>query len=102
MTDFIRVRFRDSGTEQSIPRPVAVDPDAYEVLDEPAVDHNLRVLDPVIADAPSLDDRTVEWLKGEIARRNEGRDEADQIPTQGNKPDLIKAIEADDNREGGQ
>lgn len=48
MPDFIRVRFRDSGTEQSIPKPTAVDEDAYEVLDEPAVDHNLRVLDPVL------------------------------------------------------
>lgn len=46
MPDFIRVRFTDSGTEQSIPRPVALDEDAYTVLDEDAVDHNGRVLDP--------------------------------------------------------
>lgn len=46
MPEFIRVKFRDSGTEQSIPRPVALDEDAYEVLDEDAVDHNLRVLPP--------------------------------------------------------
>lgn len=100
MPEFIRVRFRDSGTEQSIPKPPAIDEDAYEVLDEDAVDHNLRVLDPVVKTAPGLDDLTVPELKDEIARRNQGRDEADQIPTQGNKPDLIAAIAADDNREG--
>lgn len=46
MPEFIRVRFKDSGTEQSIPKPPAVDEDAYDVLDEDAVDHNLRVLPP--------------------------------------------------------
>jgi len=99
MTEFIRVRFRDSGTEQSIPRPVAIDEDAYEVLDQAAVDHNLRVLPPIVHDSSGKEPTKAELLE-EIARRNQGRDEADQIPTQGNKPDLIKAIEADDNREG--
>lgn len=98
MPEFIRVRFRDSGTEQSIAKPPAIDEDAYEVLDEDAVDHNGRLLDPVIATSPTLEDKTIAELKDEIARRNQGRDEADQIPTQGNKPDLIKAIEADDNK----
>lgn len=46
MPEFIRVRFKDSKTEQSIPRPVVVDEDAYEVLEEDAVDHNDRVLPP--------------------------------------------------------
>lgn len=100
MPEFIRVRFKDTGTEQSIPRPTALDTEAYEVLDEDAVDQNLRVLPPVLASAPTLAERTKDDLLEEIARRNQGRDEADQIPTQGNKPDLIKAIEADDNREG--
>ena len=95
MPEFIRVRFRDSGTEQSIPKPTAVDSDAYEVLDEDAVDHNLRVLPPVVRDAK---EPTKAELLDEIGRRNQGRDEADLIPTQGNKPDLIKAIEADDNK----
>lgn len=102
MPEFIRVRFRDSGTEQSIPTPSAIDSDAYEVLDEPAVDHNERILPPVVADAPTLDDLTVAELKDEIANRNAGREESDQIPTTGNKPDLIAAISADDNREGEQ
>lgn len=98
MPEFIRVRFKDSGTEQSIPKPVAADEDAYEVLDEAAVDHNERPLEPVVKTAPGLDEQTIPDLKAEIARRNEGRNEADQIPSTGNKPDLIAAIAADDNR----
>lgn len=46
MPEFIRVRFRDSGTEQSIPRPTAIDPKVVDVLDEPATDKNGRVLAP--------------------------------------------------------
>lgn len=102
MPDYIRVRFRDSGTEQTIPRPVAVDEAAYEVLDSDATDRNGRVLPPVVKSAPTAEEQTVAELKAEIARRNQGRDEADQIPATGNKPDLIAAIAADDNREGEQ
>lgn len=46
MPEFIRVRFRDSGTEQSIAKPSAVDETVVEVLDEPATDPNGRVLAP--------------------------------------------------------
>lgn len=46
MPEFIRVRFKDSKTEQTIPAPVAVDEDAYTVLDEDATDHNGRALPP--------------------------------------------------------
>jgi len=46
MSDFIRVRFKDSKTEQSVPRPHALDSEAYDVLDEDAVDHNDRPLAP--------------------------------------------------------
>lgn len=99
MPDFIRVKFKDSGTEQSIPRPVAIDQDAYTVLDKDAVDHNDRPLPPVVASAPTLDDLTVSDLKDEIARRNQGRDEADQISASGNKSDLITALTADDKKE---
>lgn len=52
MSEFIRVRFKDSKTEQSIPKPTALDEDAYTVLDEDAVDHNGRVLAPKLP-APS-------------------------------------------------
>lgn len=44
MPEFIRVRWNDSGTEQSIPKPTAIDEDAYTVLDEPATDRNGRVV----------------------------------------------------------
>lgn len=46
MPEFIRVRFRDSGTEQTIAKPPTVDPDAYDVLKEPATDRNGRLLPP--------------------------------------------------------
>ena len=102
MPEFIRVRFKDSGTEQTIAKPSTIDPELMEVLEDDAVDYNLRVLPPVVKSAPTLEDRTVADLKEEIAQRNEGRDEADQISASGNKSDLIAAIAADDNREGVQ
>ena len=102
MPDFIRVRFKDSGTEQTIARPAAIDTSLMEVLDEDALDRSQRPLPPKVKSAPGLEDRTVTDLKEEIARRNQGRDEADQISASGNKSDLIAAIAADDNREGVQ
>lgn len=39
---------------------------------------------------------TVSELKAEIAARNEGRDEADLVPDEGKKADLVAALEADD------
>lgn len=106
MPEFMRVKWRDSGTEQSIPKPGdpdAIDHEAYEVLDGDATDYNGREIDPVLPGEeppgePSLDDHTVDELKAEIERRNTGRAEADLIPTKGNKPDLIKAIQADDSK----
>lgn len=56
---------------------------------------------PVDADAESgsgYGDQKVADLKAEIAQRNEGREEADLIPGDGNKADLIAALEADDTR----
>ena len=44
--EFIRVRVKDSGTEQTIAKPAAVDPELYEVLNERATDHNGRALPP--------------------------------------------------------
>lgn len=46
MPEFIRVRVKDTGTEQTIAKPTAVDPEVYEVLKKPAVDSNGRVLPP--------------------------------------------------------
>lgn len=48
----------------------------------------------------SLDDLSKSELQEEIDRRNNGRDEADQIKPDGkNKPDLLKALQADDGKE---
>jgi len=38
----------------------------------------------------------VSQLRAEIAERNKGRDEADLIPAEGNKVDLVAALESDD------
>ena len=46
--------------------------------------------------APGYDEQTVSDLRAEIARRNEGRGEADQIPSDGKKADLVAALAADD------
>ncbi|MEU5668955.1 SAP domain-containing protein [Micromonospora sp. NPDC047753] len=37
-------------------------------------------------------------LKAEIERRNADRDEADRVSSEGRKPDLIAALQADDER----
>lgn len=55
-------------------------------------------------DASAADESTgyealkVDELKSEIDRRNEGREEADLIPSDGKKADLIAALEADDSK----
>lgn len=46
MTNWIRIRWNDSGTEQSIPEPVVLDKDAYTVLKDDALDHNGRPVPP--------------------------------------------------------
>jgi len=103
MPEFIRVRVKDSGTEQTIPKPDVVDEDAYEVLDKESVDHNGDPLPGLVAgqepEPTGYEAATVADLKAEITRRNADRDEADQVSPQGNKPDLIAALEADDNKE---
>lgn len=38
----------------------------------------------------------VDDLRAEIDRRNQGRDEADALSTEGKKADLVAALEADD------
>lgn len=51
------------------------------------------VVKPRVIDAKSM---TVDDLRAEIARRNEGRGEADQIPSDGKKADLVAALATDD------
>lgn len=52
MPEFIRVRVKDSGTEQTIAKPTAVDPEVYDVLNEDAVDSNDRPLPPKFPTTP--------------------------------------------------
>lgn len=48
----------------------------------------------------SYDDMRVAELRALIGERNEGRDEADLIPDDGVKADLVAALEADDEQHG--
>ena len=48
----------------------------------------------------SYDDMRVADLKALIGERNEGRGEADLIPDDGVKADLVAALEADDEQRG--
>lgn len=59
---------------------------------------------PAADPAPASDysAQKVDDLKAEIARRNEGRDEGDQLPATGNKSDLVAALEADDAASAGE
>lgn len=55
--------------------------------------------DPVAATSDGAVDyeaMTVAALRDLIQERNKGRDEADLIPTEGRKGDLVEALEADD------
>lgn len=52
---------------------------------------------PVPAEAPSPASPTIGQLRAEIDRRNEGRDEADRLPTDGKKKsDLLAVLQADE------
>lgn len=51
----------------------------------------------IVGQSEGYDALTIPDLRDEISRRNEGRAEDEQIAPKGaNKPDLIKALEADD------
>ena len=55
------------------------------------------VKDSAGAPSSSYSSLKVDDLRAAIDARNEGRDEADLIPSDGKKADLIAALEADDN-----
>jgi hypothetical protein len=58
-------------------------PSQYRPIDAPAAGEGYAAMK--VAD-----------LRAEIERRNEGREEADRLPSDGRKADLIAALEADD------
>jgi hypothetical protein len=54
----------------------------------------------IVAESDGYDALTIPALRDEISRRNEGRGEDEQVAPKGaNKPDLIKALEADDHNQ---
>ena len=102
MPEFVRVKL-PNGVEKTLPKNhPAVTAEGVEILDKPAVDPITRA---VVRDKVHVDLRppTARYqgmnraaLEAEIAARNEGRDEADRIPPNGNKPALVAALTADD------
>lgn len=55
-------------------------------------------LDETATEESGYEAMKVADLQAEIDRRNEGREEADLIPSDGKKADLIAALEADDTK----
>lgn len=61
-------------------------------------DLGYRSGDATATESTGYGDLKVAELKAEIDRRNEGRDEADLLSTDGKKDDLIATLETDDNK----
>lgn len=105
--DWVRVSDRDTGHRRSV-RRIQVPHGNYEVLDEPAIHDDpadSRYGDPLPpeygVDTPEPTGHaaaTVPELRAEIARRNTDRPEDARIVVggRGNKPDLVAALEDDD------
>ena len=69
-----------------------------DVRDDKVMDSSWEAVDGDTRAAESAySGQKVDDLKAEIERRNEGREEADLIPGDGKKADLIAALEADAN-----
>lgn len=101
MPEFVRVRL-SNGVQKSLPadHPAVTAEGVEVILDKPALDPVTGVLipdkTPVANGDSGYDAMTVAALKAEVASRNEARDEADHIPGNGNKSDLVAALQADD------
>lgn len=99
--EYVRVRY-ENGAEKSVPARRAKIL-GLTVIDGPALGNDGR---PLAMTRAALDEapdtayagQKVAELKAEIERRNEGRDEADLIPSDGKKADLVAALEADDGK----
>jgi hypothetical protein len=84
-------------------------PEAYELLDEPATDAGNNPLAPGAYEAPEelpgpYDGWKVDELKAEVDRRNVDRDPTGDayLDGSGKKADLITALTADDANQPGQ
>lgn len=91
---FTRVRLAESGAKVTVSRVR----DGMTVVDEPATDRRGAPLPAEYPEPLPYKDQKVEDLKAEVDRRNATRDEDNQIVVagKGNKPDLVAALEADD------
>lgn len=102
MSEWILAHDKDTGWVRPI-RPGELPHGNYEEVEGDVLDANYDPVAPYrFEEGPEVEGyeaATVAALKAEIERRNHDRDEDDQISTQGNKPDLIAALEADDNKE---
>jgi hypothetical protein len=110
-TEYLRVRQVDTDTGHiTVTRGMyEFNPDAYEILDEPATDAGNNPLPPGEYVAPEAqpsvyEDWLVADLKGEIDQRNALRDpEGDNyLDGSGLKADLVAALDADDANQTGQ
>ena len=106
MTDFVQVKLENGG--QAVVAASFAERHDLKVLDKPATDSRGKPLPPKSpadlepATAPGYDSLTVAELKAAIEQRNAVRDEDAQIPTSGNKADLVAALEATDESEEDQ
>lgn len=111
-TEYLRVKQVDTDAGPiTIPRSMyEFSPDAYEVLEDAAVDSGNNPLPPdtVLAEQPEpagvYDGWKVDELKAEIDNRNTDRDPAGDtyLDGSGKKADLVAALEADDANQSGQ
>jgi hypothetical protein len=67
-----------------------------EVRDDKVMDTSWELVDDAANGADGYSAMKVADLRAEIARRNKDRHEADCLPDDGRKADLIAALEADD------
>lgn len=113
-TDALRAALRERGQDDQGDRDALVDrlfPWEDRVADASYVAHHFKVED-VEELSPEVDDdqgedyysRTVAELRAEVERRNGERGEDDEpvtVEEPGNKPELVAALEADDERANG-
>jgi hypothetical protein len=69
-----------------------------EVRDDKVMDSSWEAVGGGQKAADGYDGMKVADLQAEIDKRNEGREEADLIPSDGKKADLIAALSADDTK----
>ena len=67
-----------------------------QVRDDKVMDSSWEPYDGSDSGGEGYEAMKVAELRAEIERRNADRDEADQVPTDGKKADLVAALQLDD------